>query len=159
MPQHLYKQLEEAYRRGVNKDHKPNPARMHPMSSQQGKGCQEMPITQTEPVQYSHDSQLDSDQDFDVTTANPNAESTRMDSTDSCPQDGHVPHHTKPKADNMDQHVHQVTLVDLQGPYTRHSRSPASREDEIRHLQNELDQAQRDAQSMSDDIRELVTRI
>ena len=36
MPQHLYKQLEEAYQREVNKDHKPNPARMHPMSSQQG---------------------------------------------------------------------------------------------------------------------------
>ena len=56
MPQHLYKQLEEAYQREVNKDHKPNPARTHPMSSQQGKGCQEMPITQTEPAQYSHDS-------------------------------------------------------------------------------------------------------
>ena len=40
MPQHSYKQLEEAYQRGVNKDHKPNPARMHPMSSRQGKGCQ-----------------------------------------------------------------------------------------------------------------------
>ena len=61
MPQHLYKQLEEAYQRGVNKEHKPNPARMQPMSSRQGKGCQEMPITQTEPAQYSHDSQLDSD--------------------------------------------------------------------------------------------------
>ena len=56
MPQHSYKQLEEAYQRGVNKDHKPNPARTHPMSSQQGKGRQEMPITQTEPAQYSHDS-------------------------------------------------------------------------------------------------------
>ena len=44
MPQHSYKQLEEAYQRGVNKEHKPNPARMHPMSSRQGKGCQEMPI-------------------------------------------------------------------------------------------------------------------
>ena len=31
--------------------------------------------------------------------------------------------------------------------------------DEIRHLRNELDQAQRDAQSMSDDIRELVAGI
>ena len=47
MPQHLYKQLEEAYQRGVNKEHKPNPARTHPMSSQQGKGCPGMPITQT----------------------------------------------------------------------------------------------------------------
>ena len=105
MPQHSYKQLEEAYQRGVNKDHKPNPARMHPMSSQQGKGCQEMPITQTEPAQYSHDSQLDSDQDFDVMTVNPNAESTRMDGAHSCPQDSHTLHHVRPKADNMDQHM------------------------------------------------------
>ena len=37
MPQHSYKQLEEAYQRGVNKEHKPNPARTHPMTSQQGK--------------------------------------------------------------------------------------------------------------------------
>ena len=74
MLQHSYKQLEEAYQRGVNKDHRPNLARTHPMSSQQGKGHQEMPITQTEPAQYLHDSQLDSDQDFDVTTVNPNAD-------------------------------------------------------------------------------------
>ena len=145
MPQHLYKQLEEAYQRGVNKDHKPNPARMHPMSSRQGMGHQEMPITQTEPVQYSHDSQSDSDQDFDVTTVNPSVESTRMDGAHSHPQDGHMSHHTKPKADNMDQHAHQVAPGDLQGLYIGHSRSPASQEDEIRHLQNELDQAQRDA--------------
>ena len=101
MPQDLYKQLEEAYQKGVNKEHKPNPARMHPMSSQQGKGCPEMLITQTESAQYSHDShnsQLDSDQDFDVTTVNPNAESTRMDGTHSRPQDGHALHHTKPTA-------------------------------------------------------------
>ena len=130
MPQHSYKQLEEAYQRGINKDHKPNPARMHPMSSQQGKGCQEMPITQIEPAQYSHDSQLDSDQDFNITTVNPNVESTRMDSTHSHPQDSHA----KPKADNMDQHVHQVAPSDLQGPYIGYSHSPASREDEIRHL-------------------------
>ena len=90
MPQNLYKQLEEAYKRGVNKDHKPNPARTHPMSSQQGKGCQEMPITQTEPAQYSHDSQLDSNQDFDVRTVNPNAESTQMDGTHSRPLDSHM---------------------------------------------------------------------
>ena len=134
MPQHLYKQLEEAYQRGVKKDHKPNPARTHPMSSRQGKGCQEMPITQTKPVQYSHDSQSDSDQDFDVTTVNPNAESTQMDSAHSCPQDGHAPHHAKPKADNMDKHMHQVVPGNLQGPYLGHCRSPASREDEIRHL-------------------------
>ena len=57
MPQHSYKQLEEAYQRGVNKEHKPNPARMHPMSLCQGKGRPEMPITQTEPAQYLQDSQ------------------------------------------------------------------------------------------------------
>ena len=115
-----------------------------------------MPITQTKPAQYSHDSQSDSDQDFDVTAVNPNAESTWMDGTHSHPQDGHTLHHTRPKADNMDQHAHQVVPGDLQGPYIGHSRSPASREDEIRHLRNELDQARRDARSMSDDIRELV---
>ena len=145
MPQHLYKQLEEAYQRGVNKDHKPNPARMHPMSSRQGKGHQEMPITQIESAQYLHDSQSDSDQDFNVMTVNPNAESMRMDGAHSCPQNSHTLHHAKPKADNMDQHAHQVAPRDLQGPYIRHSCSPASREDEIRHLRNELDQAQRDA--------------
>ena len=53
MPQHSYKQLEEAYQKGVNKEHKPNTARTHPMSSQQGKGCPEMPVNQTEPAQYS----------------------------------------------------------------------------------------------------------
>ena len=126
MQQHLYKQLEEAYQRRVNKDHKPNPARMHPMSSQQWKGCQEMPITQTEPVQYSYDAQSDSDQDFDVTTVNPNVESMRMDGTHSHPQDCHAPHHTKPKANSMDQHAHQGAPGDLQGPYIRHSHSPAS---------------------------------
>ena len=111
------------------------------MSSQQGKGCPEMPITQTKPAQYSQDSQSDSDQDFDVTTVNPNAERTRLDSAHSHPQDSHALHHTKPKADNMDQHRHQGAPGDLQGPYTRHSCSPASQEDEIRHLQSELDQA------------------
>ena len=159
MPQHSYKQLEEAYQRGVNKYHKTNPARMHPMSSRQGKGRQEMPITQTEPAQYSHDSQSDSNQDFDVTTVNPNAESTQMDSAHSRPQGGHTPHHVRPKADNMDQHARQVVPGNLQGPYIGHSRSPASREDKIRHLRNELDQARRDARSMSDDIRELVAGI
>ena len=134
MPQHSYKQLEEVYQRGVKKDHKPNPARMHPMSSRQGKGHQEMPITQIEPAQYSHDSQSDSNQDIDVTTVNPNAESTRKDGAHSHPQHSHALHHAKPKADNMDQHTHQVAPGDLQGPYIGHSRSPASREDEIRHL-------------------------
>ena len=145
MPQHSYKQLEEVYQRGVNKEHKPNPARTHPMSSRQGKGHQEMPITQTEPAQYLHDSQSDSDQNFDVTTVNPNTESMRMDGTHSHPQDGHAPHHAKPKADSMDQHMHQGAPGDLQGPYIGHSHSPASREDEIRHLRIELDQARRDA--------------
>ena len=110
------------------------------MSSRQGKGCPEMPITQTEPAQYSHDSQSDSDQDFDVTTVNPNAESTRMDGIHSRPQDGHASHHEKPKANNMDQHVHQGAPGDLHGPYIGHSRSPASQEDKIRHLRNKLDQ-------------------
>ena len=82
-----------------------------------------------------------------------------MDDAHSHPQDGHAPHHTKPKADNMDQHTHQVAPGNLQGSYIRHSHTPASREDEIRHLRNELDQARRDAQSMSDDIRELVAGI
>ena len=59
----------------------------------------------------------------------------------------------------MDQHGHQGMPGDQQGPYTRHSRSPASQEDEIRHLRDELDQAQRDARSMSNDIRELVAGI
>ena len=126
MPQHSYKQLEEVYQRGVNNEHKPNPARTHPMSSQQGKGCQEMPITQTEPVQYSHDSQSDSDQDFDIKTVNPNAESTRMDGTHSHTQDGHTPHHVKPKANSMDQHAHQGVPGNLQGLYIKHSHSPAS---------------------------------
>ena len=141
MPQHSYKQLEEAYQRGVNKEHKPNQARTHPMSSRQGKGCQEMPITQTEPVQYLHDSQSDSDQDFNIMTVNPNAESMRMDGTHCCPQDGHTPHHVKPKADSMDQHMHQGAPGDLQGPYIRHSHSPASPRGRNQHLRNELDQA------------------
>ena len=118
-----------------------------------------MPITQTEPAQYLHDSQSDSDQDFDVTTVNPNAESTRMDGTHSCPQDSHALHHTKLKADSMHQHRHQGVPGNLQGPYIGHSHSPASREDEIRHLRSELDQARRDTQSMSNDIRELVAGI
>ena len=50
MPQHSYKQLEEAYQKGVNKEHKPNPARTHPMSSQQGKGCPQIQY----PKQHLH---------------------------------------------------------------------------------------------------------
>ena len=59
----------------------------------------------------------------------------------------------------MDQHRHQGTPGDQQGPYTGHSRSPASQEDEIRHLQGKLDKAWRNTQSMSNDIRELVAEI
>ena len=118
-----------------------------------------MPINQTEPAQYSQDSQSNSDQDFDVTTVNPNVESTRLDGAHSHPQDSHVLRHTRPKTNNMDQHGHQGAPSDQQGPYTGHSRSPASQEDEIRHLRSELDQARRDARSMSNDIRELVAGI
>ena len=96
-------------------------------------------------MQYSHDSQLDSDQDFDIMTGNPNVESTRMDGAHSHPQDSHTLHHAKLKADSMDQHAHQGVPGDLQGPYIEHSHSPASQEDEIRHFRNKLDQAQRDA--------------
>ena len=145
MLQHSYKQLEEVYQRGVNKEHKPNPVRTHPMSSQQGKGCPEMPINHPKPAQYSQDSQSDSDHEFDVTTVNPNVESTRLDGANSHPQDSHAMRHTRPKANNMDQHRHQGVPGELQGPYIGHSRSPASQEDEIRHLQSELDQARRDA--------------
>ena len=126
MSQHSYKQLKEAYQRGVNKDHKPNPARTHQMSSRQGKGHQEMLITQTEQAQYSHDSQSDSDQDFDMMTVNPNVESTWMDGTHSRPQDVNTPHHIRPKANNMDQHVHQAAPGNIQRLYIRHSRSPAN---------------------------------
>ena len=63
------------------------------------------------------------------------------------------------KTDDMDQHGHQGMPGDQQGPYTGHSQSPASQEDEIRHLRDELDQAWRDAWSMSNDIRELVAGI
>ena len=72
MPQHSYKQLEEAYQKGVNKEHKPNPARTHPMSSRQGKGCLEMPVNQTKPAQYSLDSQSDSNHEFEATAVKPN---------------------------------------------------------------------------------------
>ena len=112
MLQHSYKQLEEAYQKGVNKEHKPNPARTHPMSSQQGKGCPEMPINQTEPAQYSQDSQSDSDHEFEVTTVKPN---TRLDSIHSHPHDSHVLHHTRQKTDNMDQHGHQGKPSNHQG--------------------------------------------
>ena len=59
----------------------------------------------------------------------------------------------------MDQHGHQGKPSDQQGLYTGHGRSPASQEDEIRHLQGELDQARRDVRSMSNNIRELVAGI
>ena len=143
----------------IYKEHKPNPARTPLMSSRQGKGHPKMPINKTEPAQYSQDSQLNSNHDFDVTTVNPNAESTRLDGTHSCPQDSHVRCLTKPKTNNMDQHRHQGSPGDQQDLYTGHSCSSASQEDEIRHLRSELDQAQRDARSMSNDIRELVAGI
>ena len=118
-----------------------------------------MPINQTEPAQYSQDSQSDSNHEFEVTAVKPNAESTRLDGIHSHPQDSHMPCHTGQRTDVMDQHGHQGTPSDQQGPYTRHGQSPASPEDEIRHLRGELDKAQRDAWSMSNDIRELVARI
>ena len=129
------------------------------MSSLQGKGRPEMPINQTEPAQYSQNSQSDSNHEFDVTTVNPNVESTRLDGAHSRPQDSHVPCHTRPKADNMDQHRHQGAPGNQQALYTGHSRSSTSQEDEIKHLRSELDQARRDARSMSNDIRELVAGI
>ena len=134
MPQHSYKQLEEAYQRGVNKEHKPNSARTHPMSSCQGKGRPEMPITQTEPAQYSHDSQSDSDQDFDITTVNPNAESTRMDGAHSRPQDSHTPHHTKPKADSMDHHRHQGAPGKYRARTSGIATAQQAKKTKIRHL-------------------------
>ena len=115
-----------------------------------------MPVNQTKPAQYSQDSQSDSDHEFEATAVKPNAESTRLDGINSCPQDGHGPCHMRQRTDNMDQHGYQGTPGGQQGPYARHSQSPASQEDEIRHLRGELDQAWRDAQSMSNDIRELV---
>ena len=104
------------------------------MSSRQGKGPLEMPINQTEPAQYSQDSQSDSNHEFEVTAVNPNAESTRLEGIHSHPQDSHVPCHTIQKTNNMDQQRHQGKPGNQQGPYTGHSRSPASQEDEIRHL-------------------------
>ena len=121
MLQHSYKQLEEAYQKRVNKEHKPNPARTHPMSSRQGKGCPEMPINQTKPAQYSQNSQSDSDHEFKVTAVKPNAESTRLDSIHSHPQDSHMPCHMRQRTDDMDQHGQQGTPCDHQGPYTGHS--------------------------------------
>ena len=121
MPQHSYKQLEEAYQKGVNKEHKSNPARTHPMSSQHMKGHLEMPVNQTEPAQYSQDSQSDNDHKFEVTAVKPNADSTRLDGIHSCSQDSHAPCHTRQRTDNMDQHRQQGTPGNQQGPYNGHS--------------------------------------
>ena len=118
-----------------------------------------MPVSQTGPAQYSQDSQSDSDHEFEVTAVKPNAESTRLGSIHSHPQDSHVLCNTRQRTNDMDQHGHQGTPGDQQDPYTGHSRSPASQEDEIRHLRGKLDQAQRDAWSMSNNIRELVAGI
>ena len=120
MPQHSYKQLEEAYQKGVNKEHKPNPVRTHPMSSQQGKGCPKMLVNQTEPAQYSQDSS-DSNHKFKATAVKLNAESTRLDSINSHPQDGHGPCHMRQRTDDMDQHGHQGTPGGQRVPYIRHS--------------------------------------
>ena len=134
MPQHSYKQLKKVYQKGVNKEHDPNPARTHPMSSQQGKGCPEVPVNQTKPAQYSQDSQSDSNHDFEVTTVKPTTKNTRLDGTHSHPEDSHMPCHMRQRTDDMDQHQHQGAPGNQQGPYTRHGQSPASQEDEIRHL-------------------------
>ena len=104
------------------------------MSSRQGEGCLEMPVNQTKPAQYSQDSQSDSDHNFKVTAVKPNAESTRLDGIHSHPQDSHMPRHMRQRTNDMDQHGHQGALGNQQGPYTGHGRSPASQEDEIRHL-------------------------
>ena len=101
--------------------HKPNPTRTHPMSSQQGKGHQEMPTNQTEPAQYSQDSQSDSDHEFEVTAVRPHAESTRLDGINSHPKDSHVLHHMRLRTDHMDQHGQQGTPSGQQGHYTGHS--------------------------------------
>ena len=79
-----------------------------------------MPVNQTEPAQYSQDSQSDSDYDLEVTTVKPTTESTRLDSTHSHPQDSHTPHHTRQRTNDMDQHEHQGVPGNQQGPYTRH---------------------------------------
>ena len=129
------------------------------MSSRQRKGCPEMPVNQTKPAQYSQDFQSDSDHEFEVTAVKPNAKSTRLDGINSHSQDSHTPCHSRQRTDDMDQHGHQGTPGGQQGPYTGHSRNPASQEDKIRHLRGELDQARRDARSMSNDIRELVAGI
>ena len=93
-----------------------------------------MPVNQTKPAQYSQYSQSDSNHEFEVTAVKPNAESTRLDGINSRPQNSHTPCHTRQGTDDMDQHGHQGTPGSQQGPYTEHSRSPASQEDEIRHL-------------------------
>ena len=90
------------------------------MSSQQGKGHSEMPVNQTKPAQYSQDSQSDSNHDFKVTTVKLTVENTRLDSIHSHPQDSHMPHHTRQRTNDMDQHRHQVAPGNQQGPYTGH---------------------------------------
>ena len=84
-----------------------------------------MPVNQTEPAQYSQDSQSDSDHEFEVTAVKLNAESTRLDGIHSCPQDSHTPHHMRQWTDDMDQHRHQGIPGNQQGPYTGHGQSPA----------------------------------
>ena len=79
-----------------------------------------MPVNQTKPAQYLQDSQSDSDHEFEVTAVKPNAESTRLDGIHSHPQDSNALCHTKQRTDDMDQHGHQRTSGDQQGPYARH---------------------------------------
>ena len=109
-----------------------------------------MPTTQTETAQYSQDSQSDSDQDFEVTTVRPHAESMRLDRIKNHPQDSHVPRHTRPRTDDMGQHGQKGAPSSQQGHYTGHSRSPASQEDEIRHLRGELERAHAACQTISE---------
>ena len=80
-----------------------------------------MPVNQTKPAQYSQDSQSDSDHEFEVTAVKSKAERTRLDGIYSRPQDSHVLCHTRQRTNDMDQHRHQGTPSDQQGPYTRHS--------------------------------------
>ena len=75
-----------------------------------------MPINQTEPVQYSQDSQSDSDHEFEVTAVNPNAESTRLDNTHSHHQDSHAIQNKRPKI---------WTSMDIkENPVTTRARTP-----------------------------------
>ena len=49
------------------------------------------------------------------------SKSTRLGGINSHPQDSHGPHHMRQRTDDMDQHGHQGTPGDQQGPYAGHS--------------------------------------